>query len=672
MGLLRIITRIKRSLLGYLLFWILCIYSGLFPLVAMGIFSVIEKNSQDLFIKNSHVILQTFVELLDGTELRGAESRLLDMLDNAVFVGDLSYADMIVDGRVITSNLIDQERTKNFREDRGFGEGGDQIYFVSSLLYSENSSSAIIMRFGFDENPVEESIRNAYLRASFFFVAYMVSTVLVLVVAARKVTLPISKLRVNSQFIASGQMGKRIDIESSFDEVRDLANDMEKMRSEIVKKSRILEKSSNRDFLTQLPNRLVFSQRLQESICFAKDNNTSFALLIMDLDRFKEINDGLGHQTGDLLLQRLSLSMLGAIEIADFVGRLSGDEFAIILNKADSKKVESVCVRLQGLIREPYKVNDRTVTVGASFGVAFYPRHGSNEKDLMRHADIAMYHAKKRGLSFSVFVEHQDEDILRQMQLRSDFQCALPNKELQVYYQPKVRLVDQKISGFEALVRWQHPTEGLIQPDDFLLLAEQSGLINDLTFYVLRQATADTARWRGLGYDVNIAVNIAPKNLTRDAFSQQVLDLIGETGLSAKHIELELTENDILDEPVQAIRILETLHKKEIKIVVDDYGTGYSSLTYLKKLPISILKIDKSFVMEMQQDDDNSEIIKASILMAHNIGLLVVAEGVESEDAMRFLKSCGCDWGQGYYFSKPVPGSAILGLLESFGVRMQP
>lgn len=671
MALLRWICRIKRRLLGHLVFGILAVYVGLFPLVTVGVFSVIETNNQHLFMKNAHVILQTFVELLDGTDVLDDKEKLQDMLDTAVFVGDLSYADIVVDGSVISSNLYDSESAAPFREDSSFGEGGDGVYFMSSKMYRRDSNKPIVMRFGFDETQVESSIQQSYIRAGLFFLAYMVSTVLVLAIAARKVTLPIERLRKASQLIASGDVGRRFEIESSFDEVNGLANDMERMRSEIVKKSRILEKSSNRDFLTQLPNRMVFSKTLKQSIVNAKNSDSSFALLIMDLDRFKEINDGLGHQTGDLLLKKLSLSMLGAIAVTDFVGRLSGDEFAIILNDADHKKVETICVKLQGIIREPYVIEGRTVTVGASFGVAFYPRHGVTEKDLMHHADIAMYHAKKRGLSFSVFVEHQDENVLRQMQLRSDLQNAMPNNELTVFYQPKVRLSDKRISGFEALVRWEHPTEGLIQPDDFLLLAEQSGLINELTFYVLRQAATDTAHWRDLGYDINIAINIAPKNLTRDAFSQEVLDIISDIGLAAKYIELELTENDILDEPIQAIRILERLHQEEVRIVVDDFGTGYSSLTYLKKLPISILKIDKSFVMDMKQDDDNSEIIKASIVMAHNIGLKVVAEGVETEEAMRFLHSCSCDWGQGYYFSKPAPSDQVIGLLESFGRRRE-
>ncbi|MEE8059826.1 MAG: EAL domain-containing protein, partial [Pseudomonadales bacterium] len=553
-----------------------------------------------------------------------------------------------------------------FREDASFGEGGDHIYFLSSALRSAGDDAQIEIHFGFDERVVEQFIMSSYYRAGIFFAVYIVATLLLLVIIVRKVTLPIKRLRVFSQHIASGHMEKRIDIDSDFDEINGLVHDLEAMRCEMVKQTQVLERLSYRDELTRLPNRLVLNERLQQAVVIRHGSKRSFALLIIDLNRFKEVNDALGHHAGDLLLQEISLRMLGVIRVSDTVARLAGDEFAILLNGTTEEHVGTICNKVIELVKTPYQIEGQLVHIGASIGVACYPQHGDDAEDLLRRADIAMYHAKKNGLGFSVFAEQQDKNALRQMQLRSDFQNAIPRQELQVYYQSKVNLNNGQITGFEALVRWLHPQEGLISPDAFLPIAEQSGLINELTFYVLRQAAIDTIGWRNQGYDVNIAVNIAPKNLARIEFSQEVLDILEDTGLSPEYVELELTENDILDEPVQAIRILEQLHQQQVQIVVDDFGTGYSSLTYLKKLPISALKIDRSFVMEMEQDGDNAEIVKASIEMAHNIGLKVVAEGVETEKALLFLKSNHCDWGQGYFFSRPIPADQVVSLLESF------
>lgn len=654
----------RWKLQNYLVFWSVMTFLVLVPLITYSVYTVIKQSSQDLFLKNANITFQTFVELLDGSEILDDQNRMLDFLDNAVFIGDVVYAEIIINSKSILSPLVDDSLSNAYKEDTTFGEGEDSIYFISTTLHHPKSNAAIKLRFGFDESFVETSISTALNRTEILFIIYAITTLVMLAKIAKNVTQPIDNLRNITQHLSSGKIREPISFDSKFQEVHSLGDDLEKMRKELSRYTRILEKTSQRDDLTQLPNRMVFNRKLVEIIEESSASTASFSLLVMDLNHFKEINDAMGHQAGDMLLQKLSLRMLGSVRGTDVVARLAGDEFAILLHESTGKDVDSICEKIIGVVNAPFQIEGQVVHVGISIGVAFYPLHGTTPKELLRKADTAMYHAKRYNMGFCIYTQQHDKNVSEQIRLRSDFMGAMPNDEIKVFYQCKVDLKRSELSGFEALVRWQHPNNGLIPPIDFLEIAEQTGLMNELTFYVLRQAAKDTLAWRNMGYDINIAINITPKNLMRPKFDQEVINILQEIGLSPKHVELELTEDDILDEPEQAIKILESLRDQGITIVVDDYGTGYSSLSYLKKLPISSLKIDRSFVMEL--DKDNTEIIKASIQMAHNIGLKVVAEGIETNEALSFLSNLGCDWGQGYYLSRPIPAEDILPLLDSY------
>jgi diguanylate cyclase (GGDEF)-like protein len=414
------------------------------------------------------------------------------------------------------------------------------------------------------------------------------------------------------------------------------------------------------DPLTELPNRALFGERIQYALYDAHDEGKDVAVLLMDLDRFKEINDTLGHHYGDLLLQELGWRLQQALRDSDTVARLGGDEFGVLLpSLPDRRVVNEVVERIRTAVEEPFILNNLPLAIETSIGVSIYPEHGEDVDTLMQRADVAMYQAKKKNSLFEVYDEQQDEYDPSRLTLVGELRRAIDERELKVFYQPKAILSNGDVEGVEALVRWIHPERGLLPPDEFIPLAEHTGLIGPLTLYVLDEALKQCREWRDAGMNMSVAVNMAMRNLLDLNFPDRVTETLEKWRLAPTVLELEITENTIMADPFRAMSVLRRLSEMGVKLSIDDFGTGYSSLAYLKRLPVDAVKIDKSFVLGMSADDNDGAIVRSTIDLARNLGLRVVAEGVETSEIWTELRGLGCDVAQGYLISKPVPGDEL-------------
>jgi len=408
------------------------------------------------------------------------------------------------------------------------------------------------------------------------------------------------------------------------------------------------------DPLTDLPNRNLLYERLEEEIISHRRDRKSLALMLMDLDNFKEINDTMGHQAGDLLLQEVGRRLQGTLRKNETVARLGGDEFGVLLPGVNEDSASLAAGKLLKVLEPPFVIGELTVDVRASIGIAFFPKHGEDKDALMRHADVAMYLAKQSANSYAVYSPERDSYSPERLALMAELHRAIDQKQLFLVYQPKIDLVTGTIIGVEALARWQHPRLGLIPPDQFIPMAERAGFIKLLTTWGLLTAMSQSHAWLQQEFRVPVSVNLSARILHDGHFSDQVAELLDSHGIGAEQLELEITESVIMADPAHALDILTRISRMGVALSIDDFGTGYSSLAYLKKLPVNAVKIDKSFVLHMIKDQNDAQIVRSTIELAHNLGLKVIAEGVENREVWDRLLALGCDEAQGYYMSRPL------------------
>jgi len=414
------------------------------------------------------------------------------------------------------------------------------------------------------------------------------------------------------------------------------------------------------DALTGLPNRVLFRDRIQQAVRAAERRNGGLAVMIMDLDHFKEVNDTLGHHHGDVLLQEVAERLKTTLRTADTVARLGGDEYGILLpDVTGAEDAQAVAEVLQSALREPFVVDGLTLEMGGSIGIACHPDHGDHVEVLIQRADIAMYSAKEGGRGFSLYEPQQDHYSPRRLSLAGELRSALESGELELHYQPKADVISGRIVGVEALVRWNHPRHGLLGPEEFVPIAEQTGLIVPLTRWVLAAAMRQCRAWQEQGYELSVAVNLSARSFLDTALAVDIPQLLKLHGIEPALLELEVTESTIMLDPARATATLERLSELGLRLSIDDFGTGYSSLANLKRLPVDMIKIDKSFVLEMATEHSDAAIVRSTIELAHNLGLQVIAEGVEDRQIWEELARLGCDFAQGYYLSRPLPAEKL-------------
>lgn len=417
---------------------------------------------------------------------------------------------------------------------------------------------------------------------------------------------------------------------------------------------------SMHDDLTGLPNQNYFHDKMNAAIARASNIKKTCVVILIDINRFKEINSSLGHFYGDFILQQITTRIKNSLRNSDFLARWAGDKFAVLLPDTNMKQAIAISSTITGNITQPFTIEGNNISIETSHGLAIFPEHGEQTDKLMQAAHIAMYEAQKNHVNYSIFDQAHYHSPFKKIILASELRDAINTDSLLLYYQPQISVINGKISGAEALMRWEHPEKGLITPDSFIDVIEQTDLSKALASWVLDKALQQHKQWQKIGLNINISINLSIKNLHDYEFPAEVKRLLEKWQVTPNFITLEITESGLMVDPGRVTKVVSELKGIGINLSIDDFGTGYSSLAYLRKFPAREIKIDKSFVLDMLNNEDSAVIVKSTIDLAHNIGRLVVAEGVENHGTYVLLKRFGCDFLQGFFFSKALPADEFL------------
>lgn len=456
---------------------------------------------------------------------------------------------------------------------------------------------------------------------------------------------------------AGGIVAALIRFGLSFHEVRALAE---------------TRRQATTDDLTGLANRRFLFQRMEQTLAIAKRSGSPVALLIADLDGFKELNDTLGHEAGDLLLKQIGPRMLDALSASDTLARLGGDEFAVLLPRTDADAAVQVVERMQAALEQDFSLRGLTIQIEASVGIASFPEHAQDVETLLQRADVAMYQAKEARCGHQIYASDRDVHSRDRLSLLSGLRKAIEADELVLHYQPKTDLATGRVTGVEALLRWQHSERGLLPPSEFLPAVERTGLMRSLTLHVLERALCQAREWHDQGHRLTMAVNLSAPNLLDRRLPDDVAWLLGKTRVGPQWLQLEVTENIIMADPWRVIEVLKGLETLGVGLSLDDFGSGTSSLQYLKRLPVNELKIDKSFVLAMERSAADEVIVRCTAELGRRLGLRVVAEGVETEKSLRVLAKLGCEEAQGFYLQRPLPPEELQVWLETNSSAVRP
>jgi diguanylate cyclase (GGDEF)-like protein len=492
---------------------------------------------------------------------------------------------------------------------------------------------------------------------------------------ALRVTTPLRSLVQNAERLGQGHYDQPIQHTQRRDEIGDLANAFDRMRKNIALKQTEIQQLAYWDRLTRLPNRVRFRDAVKEAIAHNQAHDAymqaPLAIITLNLDRFKHVNDILGYALGDRLLVAVAERLLARMDDSALVARLGGDEFSVLLPHADAGAAMQVAQHIATAFEAPLSFDDQTVDLSASMGIACWPQHAPDVDTLLGRAEVAMYVAKRKTTVLQLYDPALDSSSKQTLSLLSELRHAVEHNELRLFLQPKIALDSGKVIAAEALVRWQHPVRGLVPPDSFIPFAEQTGFVRQLTLWMFDEAAR---QWAGLqlpGQPLRISVNLSTRDLLDLDFPARLDVLLAKHHVAPEGFCLEITESAIMDDPLRAEGTLKRLSDRGFKLSIDDFGTGYSSLAYLKRLPVDELKIDKSFVMGMERDPDDAKIVRSTIDLAHNMGLSVVAEGVENAAIWNLLREQGCDEAQGYHMSKPLPVDGFKAWRERWAERAE-
>ena len=541
----------------------------------------------------------------------------------------------------------------------------DQLVTNKGVKVSSDGVSYILYRFFANEKQEGLSFifkiesESAFLNYSNLTVKVVAELFFAIAVAvllsfylSKTITKPLRSLAVVARRIRQGDYFSPIPSFGTI-EIKNLSLAFSEMQSSIKNREEEINKLAYFDSLTHLPNRNNFVKQLNSSI--EKSPEESLIIATLDIDRFKEINDTIGREFGDKLLQEVALRLESVYIENSIHARVGGDEFSILIPRKNGREVISIMNQYVALFDVPFNIDDIVLEINVSFGIALFPNHGESAYKVMQCADISLYKCKESHAPYVFYRDEYDTFSLQRLKLMSDLRHAIHSGEIKLFYQPKLCLKTKKIISVECLVRWMHPEYGFINPDDFIPLAEQSGTIRSLTQWVITTALKQHVQWRSAGIPLNFAVNISALDLVDLSLPSFVSQQLSEHQVESSCLTLEVTESAVMNDPDAAIKALDMLRRMGIKLSIDDFGTGYSSMAYLKQMPVSELKIDKAFVLELANNIADQNIVKYTVFLAHSMGLNVVAEGVEDEKALALLDSLGVENAQGYFIARPMP-----------------
>jgi len=531
----------------------------------------------------------------------------------------------------------------------------DDIVYDTAILTLHQNKNALITVL--QRSITETTAQYDALRLSLLMLTLVGLGIfsVVIVYTSKLITKPITALSETAKRLGQGQYDLTIETDRK-DEIGQLSLAFNAMRTAIADREKKVYRLAYFDEVTELPNRAAFMKRLNEAIETANASNTKFVVVVLNLDRFKQINKIMGRDFADQILKHVSERLQQTVrQSMDLVARLGADEYALLLPTYELEQGLQVANRLVKSFEHAQQINEQKIDISVGVGLAVYPEHGQTDEQLLHNAETALKQSKLKKAGVVVYDQQLDTDAQQNLTLASDLREAIKHNQLALYLQPKVHIASKQATKAEALVRWIHPEKGFIFPDQFIPFAEQTGLIQNITMWMLNEACKVIADFKAQGIMLTIAVNISTRDLIDQSLPEKLKALLDQYQISVENIAIEITESSIMDDPVRAEATLLKLSQMGVQIAIDDFGTGYSSLAYLKRLPVQELKIDKSFVLNMEKNESDATIVKSTIDLGHNLNLKVVAEGVESIEAWHMLDKMGCNYGQGYYMGKPMP-----------------
>ena len=669
-----------------LIFGVAAIQTILLVLLIWSGLNVLKQSNEDALLKRTDTTAKLFASTAQAAVLASDLAALESFMGEVLSNPDIVYARVLSKQGVLAEAGEQRLLTRKFVRDTSLGTASSDSVFDTYADITVSGEKYGRVEIGFSTTAIQHLISNTRTKSFGLGMLNLGMVGMFSLALGYYLTRGLNALQQGTKQIAEGELGYQIQVKGkdelaqtavSFNEMsaklKHLDAERAKKEAEIRQLNQALEQrvterttqlqdantqlehQALHDSLTNLPNRALFHDRLSNTLSSAQRSQELFALIGLDLDLFKEINDTLGHHAGDLVLQHVAQACHKILRESDTVARMGGDEFSILLPKVTGMEhAMQVAQRVLAAIKEPLQIDGHLIEVSASLGIAIYPEHGDDELTLIMHGDAAMYEAKRQKLGVAVYQPEMGEGKNEAVALKGELRRAIAEGEMVLHFQPKIDFSAQKINGVEALVRWQHPRLGLLYPDRFISLAEHSGQIKPLTIEVLKLAMLQIQVWREQGMEFPVAVNISAVNLQDRGFPEIVAAMMTEYEVPSRLLELEVTETAIMTEPISAIDNIRKLDNIGVQVSIDDFGTGYSSMAYLQKLLVAKIKIDKSFVIDMDKDQKDDVIVRSTIELAHNLGLKAVAEGVESAEVWERLKAMGCDSAQGYYMSKPL------------------
>ena len=664
--------------------------------------SLLRASNEEELLKRAYSTAGLFASAARDPAFNMDLSALQSFVDQLLNNEGVVYVRVISNrGTVLASGGDAAALKRPFRADRALDDVDDAVFDAYADMQVGDLKQGRV-EIGFSTHNIQQVLQRARARTVGIALIEMILVALFSYALGVYLTRGLRDLREASAQMAAGQLGVQVPIAGK-DELAETArtfNDMslrlkqadddrrraeealQKLNEDLERRVRVrteqladanrqLEFQAFHDSLTRLPNRTLFYDRLEQAVLTGKRENRAMALMVLDLDRFKTINDTHGHVAGDLVLQTVAVRLQDTLRASDTIARLGGDEFALLLPTIkDGNTALLTANKVVQALRQPMPIDGLVLDVGASIGIALFPHDGVEKSELLRRADSAMYAAKRAGTGACLYAATHDigdaaaeERHLLQRELAAAIEGGT---QFLLHYQPKVDLDAGRINGIEALLRWDHPRHGLLYPDDFIPLAEESGLGTRLTTAVLDLALARCRSLQAAGHALTVSVNVSASNLRDETFPAIVTAALKRAGVLATSLELEVSETAIMLDPTRSIRTVTRLAEMGVQVAIDDFGTGYSSLAYLKKLPIAKIKIDKSFVIDMEARGAEAEIVRSIIGLGHSLGFNVVAEGVETQTAWNWLKMWGCNALQGYRLSRPMPEERLDGWLKEF------
>jgi diguanylate cyclase (GGDEF)-like protein len=644
------------------------VHLAIMPFLYRTIANTYKDSAYEQFVGHVTEVAGLLADVLSTKSLENDRDGIVKILDTAVLGGNVQFIEIVShQGDVIRPRDGVLLSTDDFKEDVGVNNNGDDVYHLSVPVYfTDDKEKVSSLRLGFDESAVINDYALIQRKVELVLAGYLAVFIILIAVILRIIHRPLYQLRDLSREIAKGNIEVPLGTTSKISEIKYLADDLDEMRRSLVSLAEHMQHKATHDELTGLPNRYLFNDRLEQVIAMSERENKQFAILLLDLDRFKEINDTIGHSVGDEVLRIAASRMQEGLRVTDTVARLGGDEFSFILVGVGQVLAERMARKILELIEPAFKINHHSLNVGVSIGISVYPDDGTNADLLMRRADVAMYSAKHNNSKLASYYSDMDSDHYENLMLSNDLKNSIINDHFEPLFQPKIDLLTGKPCGCELLLRWYHPYLGLIYPDKFIPIAERENLIGELTRWAISHYLHLFCDLIEVDKDFRVSINVSPVDLLDNTLFNSIRDTLEHIGFPAQNLCIEVTENAIMKNTARSEEVLGKFHDYGVMVSVDDFGTGYSSLAYLQKFPISELKIDKTFVTDLAENSANQSVVGATITMAHDLGISVVAEGVEDKAVLQELVSMGCDRAQGFLYAEPLVIEDMVKWIQSY------